>query len=219
MASVAGLSLHFSDGRAVPATLDAINDELRTIGAGVWPLDLRDRPSDIRALLAKPLLDAAETECVTANFLLPRERLLQILARAGRAPAVAGGGALATFVSNLGHDYPRLHQVQQGVDYSRFDRFHVNAGPDGSGVDEVFQMLSGGGFVIRQRLDGGDILTLRLDCPDERQGWLGTYSGGRPHMGSISSATLGSKLLVQAFGAREWTLTYTEEPHPEISSA
>ena len=40
----------------------------------------------------------------------------------------------------------------------------------------------------------------------------GTYCGVRPHIGSLSSATLGSKLLVQAFGAPEWTLTYTEEP-------
>jgi len=113
MASVDGLSLEFSDNRAVPDTLDAINDELHTIGAGVWPLDLHDRPADIRALLAKPVLD--------------------------------------TFVANLGHHYPQLHQVQKGVDYTRFDRFHVNAGPDGSGVDEVLQMLSGSGFVVHQR--------------------------------------------------------------------
>ena len=204
------VSLEFSDGRAVPQNLEAVNDELRTIGAGVWPLDLGDRPADIRALLAKPLLDAAETERVMAHFLLPRERLLQILAQAGREPAVAGGGALSTFVTNLGHGYPQLHQVQEGVDYGRFDRFHVNGGP-GGGIDEVFQMLSGAGFVIHQRLDGGEVLTLRLDCPDERRGWLGTYNGARPHIGSISSATAGSKLLVQAFGTPEWTLTYTEE--------
>ena len=116
-----------------------------------------------------------------------------------------------TFVANLGHHYPQLHQVQKGVDYTRFDRFHVNAGPDGSGVDEVFQMLSGSGFVIHQRLDGGNILTLRLGCPDERRGWLGTYSGVRPRIGSLSSATPGSKLLVQAFGGPEWTSTYTED--------
>ena len=129
--------------------------------------------------------------------------------QAGRTPA--GRRRPRHFVANLGHHYPQLHQVQKGVDYTRFDRFHVNAGPDGSGVDEVFQMLSGSGFVIHQRLDGGNILTLRLGCPDERRGWLGIYCGVRPHIGSLSSATLGSKLLVQAFGAPEWTLTYTED--------
>jgi len=55
------------------------------------------------------------------------------------------------------------------------------------------------------------MLTLILGCPDERHGWLGTYRGGRPHIGSLRSATVGSKLLVQAFGAPEWTLTYTED--------
>ena len=59
MASVDGVSLQFSDNRTVPDNLEAINNELRKIGAGVWPLDLCDRPADIRALLAKPVLDAA----------------------------------------------------------------------------------------------------------------------------------------------------------------
>src|ERR1700747_3523719 len=77
--------------RAVPDSLEAINDELQTIGAGVWPVYLRVQPADISALLAKPTLDAAEAERVTAHFLLPRERPLQIVAPAGRAPAVAGG--------------------------------------------------------------------------------------------------------------------------------
>ncbi|MGO9152862.1 hypothetical protein [Mycobacterium sp.] len=113
MASVEGLSLQFSDNRVVPDNLEAINNELQKIGAGVWPLDLRDRPAEIRALLAKPVLDAAEAERVKTQFLLPRERLLQIVAQAGRMPAVAGGGALATFVANLGHHYPQLHQVQK----------------------------------------------------------------------------------------------------------
>ncbi len=211
MASIEGLSLDFSDNRTAPDSLEAINYELQTIGAGVWPLDLRDRPADILTLLTKPVLDAHETDCVTTQFLLPRERLLQIVAQAGRMPAVAGGGALATYVANLGHHYPQLHQVQEGGDYTRFDRFHVNGGVDGSGIDEVFQMLSGSGFVVHQRLDDGSTLTLRLGCPDERRGWLGTYSGVRPHIGSLSSATLGSKLLVQAFGPPEWTLTYTED--------
>lgn len=102
MATVDGLTLEFSDNRTVPDSLDAIIDELHTIGAGVWPLDLSDTPADISALLGKPVLDATEAECVMTHFLLPRQRLLQILAQAGCTPAVAGGGALTTYVANLG---------------------------------------------------------------------------------------------------------------------
>ncbi|AOW91880.1 hypothetical protein BFN03_02010 [Rhodococcus sp. WMMA185] len=203
-----GLSLTFSDRRAEPETLSDINSELRKIGVGVWPLDLRNRDAATRALLAKPLLDEAGVERVKEHFLLPMDRLLEIVAQAGRTPEVPGGGSITTFVTNEGYGYPQLHQVQEGVDYSRFDRFHVNVAPTGKGVDEVFQMLSGGEFVSRHRLDDGEVLTLRMRCPDEGQGWLGTYSGVRPHIGNIGSATVGSKLLVQAFGTPRWELIY-----------
>lgn len=214
MAPLQGLSLEFSDRRAVPGTLNGITKELRRIGAGVWPLDLADEPEDVLALLAKMSLDEAEAERIKKHFLLPRERLLRIVTRAGRTPQVAGGGVLTTFLTNENHEYPQLHQVRKGVDYTRFDRFHVNVGPNGTGVDEVFQMLSGSGFVIHQRLDNQETLTLRMDCPDQRRGWIGTYSGVRPHVGSLSSASVGSKLLVQAFGVPEWTLTYVDEALP-----
>jgi hypothetical protein len=212
MASTPGLSLRFSDRRVAPETMDGINDELAKIGVGVWPLDLEHEPDDVRTLVAKPLLDDAEAERIKGHFLLPRDRLLQIMARAGRTPEVPGGGVLETFVTNLGYGYPQLYQVREGVDYSGFDRLHVNVGPHRIGIDEVFQMLWGGQFVVHQRLDDGELLTLTLDCLDESQGWLGTYSGVRPHIGSLSSARAGSKLLVQAFGPSEWALTYVDEP-------
>ncbi len=168
MACAQGLSLEFSDRRAVPDTFEGVNEELLKIGARVGPLDFKDRRDDIRALLSKRALDDAEAERIKQHFLLPRDRLLQIVSQAGRAPQVADGGGLITF-----------------VDYSRFDRFHVNVGPHGTGgVDEVFQMLWGGGFVVHQRLDDGHTLTLTLDCPDDSSGWLRTYSGIRPHIGS-----------------------------------
>lgn len=210
MNSVEGISLEFSDRRAVPETLDGINSELRELGAGIWPLDLRHELADIRSLLAKPKLNGAEVDRVKQHFLLPMDRLLEVVANAGRSPQIPGGGATSTFVANHGYGYPQLYQVEEGIDYSRFDRLHVNVAPDGGGVDEVFQMLAGSGFVIRQRLDDGEILTIRLDCRDLEQGWLGTYSGVRPHIGSVSSATVGSKFLVQVFGTPEWNLTYVE---------
>ena len=208
----------YSDGRAVPTTLEGINQDLSRIGAGVWPLDLKSQPADIRALLAKCHLDEAESKRVKDHFLFPMDRLLEIIANAGRSPQIPGGGALSTFVTNHGYGYPQLYQVEDGIDYSRFDRFHVNIAPKGEGVDEVFQMLSGSGFVIHQRLDDGETLTLKLSCPNTGQGWLGTYSGVRPHIGSVSSAAVGSKFLVQVIGAPKWNLQYVDaagNPIPE----
>ena len=39
----------------------------------------------------------------------------------------------------------------------------------------------------------------------------GNLQRSPPAYGGLSSATLGSRLLVQAFGAAEWTLTYIED--------
>jgi hypothetical protein len=126
-----GISLEFSDGRYVPATIEGMNAELRSIGTGIWPLDLRSQPDDIKRLLAKPKLDDAESVRVKERFLLPMERLLEIIARAGRSPEVPGGGAINTLVADQGYRYPQLYQVEEGIDYTRFDRFHVNVAPDG----------------------------------------------------------------------------------------
>ena len=142
------------------------------IGCGVWPLDLTRVPADVKKLLSQPTLTPAEGDQVKTHFLLPRQRLEEIILRAGRRPNVPGGGELNTFVSNHGYAYPQLYLVEDGVDYSRFDRFHVNTADDGTGVDEVVQLLSGRGFVIHHRLPKGLVLTLSLACPSEDTGWL-----------------------------------------------
>ncbi|TWU13387.1 hypothetical protein CA54_22220 [Symmachiella macrocystis] len=210
MTHIDGLTLEVSDGRDVPATLDGVNAVLRDIGAGVWPLDLSEVEKDIRTLLSKRNLDEAEAAHVKKHFLLSMDRLLEITAAAGREPQVPGGGSSETKVTNHGYSYPQLYVVGEGIDYSRFDRFHINIGADGAGVDEVFQMLAGGPFVIHQRLDDGESLIVTLNCPTPGHGWLGTYSGIRPHIGSVGSAAVGSKFLVQAFGAPQWNLTYVD---------
>lgn len=209
MALEEGIQLAFADDRLPLTAVAAVNTALTEIGTGVWPLDLRGTPDDLRQLLLRPTLTAAEVACLQTHFLLPRQRLLEIIAAAGRAPHVPGGGALHTTVANHDYGYPQLWVVQSDVDYTRFDRFHVNVSEDGTGVDEVLQILTGAGVVIRARQPSGDILTLRLACPSADMGWLVTYDGGRPHMGSLSSATLGTKVLVQAIGPARWALRYS----------
>jgi hypothetical protein len=199
--------LEFSDGRPHVTSLADINDALADIGSGVWPLDFHPAPADIQQLLLQPTLTAVEAGRVEAHFLLPRERLLEIIARAGRTPHVPSGGALATVVLTHGYSYPQLYLVQQDTDYTRFDRFHVNVADDGTGVDEVLQLLSGRGLVIVQRSESGGILTLHLDSP----GWLVTYDGNNPHIGSLSKAEVGTKLLVQAIGPNQWRMRYEND--------
>ncbi len=206
-----GLLLEFSRRKTSLTAIEAINDAMAEIGSRVWPLDLINIPEDIRLLLIKPSLENDETERVKGYFLLPRSRLLEIIEHAGRKPNVPGGGELSTSVSNHGYSYPQVWIVQDDIDYSRFDRFHINAAKDGTGVDEVLQLLSGGGLVIHHHKPDGEVLTLHLDCPDDNQGWLLTYNGGAPHIGSLTRAQPGTKALVQVIGPREWEMKYLED--------
>jgi len=205
-----GLRLERADGFA-SVEIEAVNAALARFGAMVWPLDLSGVASDIRGLLARPTLDAAEVERIKAALLLSRETLLGKLAEAGRSPHVPGGGAVETAVANHGYSYPQLFVVEAGADYTRFDRFHVNVAEDGTGVDEVMQILSGGGVRILQRLPDGEAVTLTLDCPSAEQGWTVTYDGAVPHIGSMSSAAPGTKALMQVFGPARWTMRYDND--------
>ncbi len=206
-----GLALAYPTGGRAPATLAEVNDALEAYGARVWPLDLSNVPDDLRRLLDEPTLSTAERARVREHFLLPRERLLEVIAGAGRTPQVPGGGELSTLDSTHGVQYPQLHLVVPGVDYGRFDRLHVNLAADRTGVDEVLQVLSGSGIRVVQSLPGVGVVTLYLDCPSSRQGWVVTYSGEHPHIGSLTDAGEGTKMLVQAIGPPIWTMNYVDD--------
>lgn len=208
MTSGTGLVLEFADGRSTATSLDAVNASLAPFGARVWALNLNSVPQDVRRLLAQPSLTESEAERIKTQFLLPRERLLQLIAEAGRAPHVAGGGSMTPFVENQGYAYPQLYLAEAGVDYSRFDRFHVNTADNGTGVDEIGQLLCGGGIRVLQRRPGLGMATLHLACPSPDHGWIVTYDGGASHIGSLSAASPGSKFLMQVIGPERWSLRY-----------
>ncbi len=195
-----GIRLELSDGRQPLNTLPEINKTLAEIGSRIWPLDLRNEPDEIGKLLRQSILTKDESDRLLNHFLFSRERLLEIITGAGREPHVTGGGALSTRVLPYNYKYPQLFVVEDGIDYSRSDSFHVNISKDGTAVDEVAQILSGSGFVNHHRSPNGEILSLYIDCPREDAGWILTYDGGSPHIGSISGVQPGAKILVQVIG-------------------
>jgi hypothetical protein len=205
-----GIWLEFSDGRSRATSLAEVNRALSEIGSRVSVLDLSAVPGAIMRLLAQATLTEPEAERVKAYFLLARERLLEVIAAAGRPPNVPGGGELTTFDATHDYAYPQLWVTQGDADYSRFDRFHANRADDGVGVDEVAQFLAGSGLVVQHRLPGGAVLTLRLDCPTTDKGWLVTYDGGKPHIGSFREAAPGTKVLVQVIGPPVWRMLYED---------
>ncbi len=205
-----GLRLAFGDGRAPLTALEEINKALAPLGSRVWPIACAGTPQNIRGLLAEPNLRAANADAVMQHFLLTRMRLLELIAEAGRKPQVSGGGEMSTFVVNHNYSYPRLFVVEPGTDYSRFDRFHVNTSDSGTGADEVMQVLLGGGVTILQHPRGRDVATLHVDTTD-KNGWCITYDGGCPHIGSLSRATEGTKVLMQVVGPARWVMSYEDD--------
>lgn len=206
-----GVRLEFSSGRPSITNLAEINQALGHIGAHIWPLELRGTPVAIQQLLDQPTLNDAEVAAVQEHFLLSRERLLGIIAEASRTAQVPGGGEMSTFDATNGVAYPQLYIVEAGVDYTRFDRFHTNSSNDGPGVDEVMQVLSGGGVRVLQHLPEEGVITLQVDCVADEHGWIVTYDGGYPHIGSISGGRPGTKVLVQVIGPARWEMRYENE--------
>lgn len=211
MPNMTGLRLSFPDDRPEATTLEAVNASLGEVGAKLWAIDLTAAPQKVRDLVAKPVLNEDESAQVMAHFLMPRERLLEVIAEAGRTPQVADGGELSTYVTPHNYSYPQLFVVSEGVDYSRFDRLHVNIADDGKGVDEFMTVLCGSGVRLLQRMPDGGMLTLYVDCPNVDTGWLITYDGIYPHVGSISGASSGAKILMQVIGPPVWTMRYEDE--------
>ena len=209
--TAAGIRLEPGSGGAPLTRLAEVNDVLAAFGSRVWPLELGGAPADLRAALGRPSVTQSEAARIKAHFLLSREHLLEKITEAGRAPHVAGGGELASAVINHGYSYPQLFVVDSVTDYRWFDRFHVNTGEDGTGVDEVMQVLSGGGIRILQRRPGLGETTLHLDCPAHDAGWIVTYDGSGSHIGSFSTARPGTKVLMQVIGPARWTMRYDED--------
>jgi hypothetical protein len=202
----AAIDLELADGSHRSGAAQA-NAALAPFGTRVWPLDLTTATADVRALLARPSLEPAEIEQVCDAFLLSRERLLALIAEAGRRPSVPGGGELSTLDVVNDVRYPQLYVVDPSVDYSRFDRLHENRADDGTVLDETMTLLSGGPLRLVQRLPDGSLSTLDLRGIDDGRGWIVSY-GGLPHIGSLSVAAPGSKVLVQAIGPARWQAHY-----------
>ena len=205
-----GLRLEFSDARAPVTDLADVNHVLSEIGAGVFPLGLSEVPVDVRQLLTQRTLTETEVDRVKAQFLLSRERLVEIISATGRPPNTPGGGELKTFDATHGYYYPQLWVAQDDVDYSRFDRLHRNTADDGVGVNEVGQLLAGRNFFVQHRMPDGQVVTVTLDCPGNDHGWIVTYDGGNPHIGSFSKAEPGTKVLVQVIGPARWSMRYEQ---------
>jgi hypothetical protein len=210
MGSESGIRL---ERKGTPGHLDSlerINAELAPIGARFWAQDWSGLSDDLRDFLADADPSPERVAEVLPDFLLPRERLLEIIAEAGREPHVPGGGELVTLDETHGATYPQLYVARAGEDFSRFDRLHVNVSAEGTPVDDVVQLLCGSELVVQFRMPSGERLKVHLACPSATAGWLLTVDCALPFIGSLSSAPVGTKALSQVIGPPRWKMVYLE---------
>jgi hypothetical protein len=55
------------------------------------------------------------------------------------------------------------------------------------------------------------LVTLHIDCIEGETGWIVTYGGAHPHVGSFSRARWGTKALVQVIGPAKWEMKYMDQ--------
>jgi hypothetical protein len=205
-----GIRLVREGEQADLCSLEQINEILAPIGTRTWAHDLSGLSDDLKGFLADPNPTPERIAEVMPHFLLPRERLLEFIAGAGRQPHVSGGGELTTIDDTHGVTYPQFYVARAGEDFSRFDRMHVNIGIDGTPVDDVVQLLCGSGLVVHQRLPSGETVKLHLASPSPDAGWLLTVDCAIPFIGSFSAAPAGTKAVSQVIGPARWKMEYLE---------
>jgi hypothetical protein len=205
-----GIRLERDGERGHLYSLERVNAELAPIGARIWAQEWSGLSDDLRDFIADLDPSPERVAEVLPYFLLPRERLLEIIDQAGREPHVPGGGELVTLDETHGVTYPQLYVARAGEDCSRFDRMHVNIGTDGTPVDDVVQLLCGSGLAVHLRVPSGETLNVHLACPSPAAGWLLTVDCAIPFIGSVSTAFIGTKAVSQVIGPPRWKLVYLE---------
>lgn len=196
--------LQFSDGRPNVAGIENVNAVLRAVGVRASTVDI---PAAAKPILKASLIratDEQEQQKLVTLFSLNRAELLEQIRLAGRVPEVHRGGFLGTREGDTA-PYPKVYDMRaltpdmQTAVLNRYGRLHVNSSDNGSGIDEVMTVVSGGPFTWMFLLpDGvlarltvleilGDGPALRLSYPglgmhagymDARQGLIVAYAHG-----------------------------------------
>ncbi|WP_421535908.1 hypothetical protein [Priestia sp. D3YE.R1] len=194
------VKLQFSDGRSDVKGIEDVNAVLRTVGVRASTLPIPEE--------AKTILKASQTRAINEKeqaelisiFNLTRSDLLEQIQLAGRTPVFADGGEFTTEVGSP--SYPKIYDMQamneevQSAVLNKYGRLHVNSSDDGTGIDEVMTVVSGGPFTWMFTLPDGVVSRLTVDTVGlDDQAVRLSYPGLGMHAGYMSP----KKGLIVAF--------------------
>lgn len=205
------VSLKFSDGKPDATGVEAVNRVLNTVGVNVTTHEI---PQHIKGVLAqaqqRPLTEAEKNQVMEA-FKLSRDDLIRYTRLAGRTLAVEGGGNLNPTEGGNGYPYifdaATLNDEARKTVLEKYGRLHVNSADDGTDLDEVMTVVSGGTFRWAFTLKDGSVA--RLDVapisPNDKAVRV-AYHGLGMHAGIIDAQK--GLLIGYGFGPDRFTIRY-----------
>jgi hypothetical protein len=212
------LKLSYSDGRAATTGLENVNVMLRQVGVRVSEIPLPKSALPILKTSHSRAINPEEIQELLSIFSLHRGELLDQIDKAGRLPAANRGGFLSTSEVGIA-PYPKVYDMKaltpEVTAYlqEKFGKLHVNSANDGTGIDEVMSIVSGGPWTWFFLLPNDVIgkLTLGyvgLDGP----GWRISYPGLVPHGGYLDPEF--GLVVAYAHGPKNFVMRY-EDPSVE----
>ena len=209
------LKLSYSDGRTVTTGLNNVNAVLTQVGVRVSKVALPKAASSILKTSQTRAINSEETKELISIFSLNRGELLDQITKAGRKPATHRGGFLST--SEIGvAPYPKVYDMKaltpEVAAYlqEKFGKLHVNSSENGSGIDEVMSVVSGGPWTWFFLLPNDVIGKLALGYVGlDGPGWRISYPGIVPHGGYLDSES--GLIVAHAHGPKNFVMRY-EDP-------
>lgn len=218
-AATAGLlKLSYSDGRTATTGVKDVNTVLSSIGVRVSELALPKAALPILKTSQSRAINPDETKQLLSIFSLHRGELLDQIAQAGRQPEAHRGGFLSTSETGVA-PYPKVYDMKaltpEVTAYlqEKFGKLHVNSAEDGTGIDEVMSIVSGGPWTWFFLLPGDVIGKLTLGYVGlDGKGWRISYPGLVPHGGYLDPAF--GLVVAYAHGPKNFVMRY-EDPSVE----
>ncbi|MGJ0626337.1 hypothetical protein [Xenorhabdus bovienii] len=212
---MSSVSIKFSDGRNDVVGVDNANAILREVGVRISLVSIPEEAKPIIKVSKTRATNDEEKKKLISIFNLNRADFLEQIRLAGRTPAVNRGGYLSTTEVDV-PPYPKVYDMKEMTDetkkyvLSKFGRLHVNSSEDGSGIDEVMTVISGGPLNWFFVLNNGVTANVLVNevGPNDQAIRL-SYPGLGPHGGFINAAQ--GLLVAYAHGPETFVMRY-EDP-------
>lgn len=208
-------TLTFSDGRESAVDLKQINNVLHTVGVHLDEVIIPEKANTILNISRTKALSPWQKEQILSIFELNRKALLKQIRQAGRKPAIENGGSLSTHEENV-PPYPKIYDLKAMDEQDRIDaqhkfgKLHVNYAEDGTGVDEVMTLVSGGPWTWFFLLKDNTVAKLTMSkVTSKGPGWRLSYPGLTPH-GAFMDAKDGI-CVAYIHGPKVWQMHYEAE--------